>query len=90
MLTYRAAFRQEMGSFVVQVVDFPEVSTFGATLAEDRTALTSTLRYAAEGRLRRGELLPIPDVTHEARDAYVVENVSVWPEGGDRVRVVMG
>ena len=89
MLTYRAAYRRRMGSFIAEVVDFPEASAFGATLADARDALTCALRYAAERRLRRGEPLPMPDPACAANDAYLVEDVSVWPEGDDRVRVLM-
>lgn len=87
MLTYRVIFRQQLGAFVVDVADFPEASSFGATLMDARNNLLNSLRFAAETRLRRGELLPIPDATRPIHDAYAVEEVILLPEGEHRVGV---
>ena len=87
MLTYTVAYRLEMGSFFAEVLDFPEAVAIGPTVAETRGNLLSALRYAAEGRLQKGELLPMPDPGRGAVDAYLVERVTVLPGEGQWVRV---
>ena len=73
-----------------KVLDFPEAEALGATLAEARHNLLVALRYAAERRLRRGEWLPMPEEGAGDTEAYLVEAVSVWPQGGDQVQVQAG
>lgn len=89
MLSYKIAYRMQMGTFSALVLDFPEASAFGATLADARNNLLFALRYAAERKLRRGELLPVPDPLRSDPDAYLVENVTVLPESEDRVQVLV-
>jgi predicted RNase H-like HicB family nuclease len=90
MLTYRAAYRMQMGAVVSEVLDFPGATAFGATLAEARANLVSALRYAAESMLRRGELLPMPNTHAGAVDAYLVEPILLVPETATRVAVRAG
>ena len=79
-----------MGSFFAEVLDFPEATAFGATVSEARHNLISTLRYAAEKRLRRGELLPLPDPTLTASDAYTLETITLLPSDDNRVAIQVG
>jgi predicted RNase H-like HicB family nuclease len=87
VLTYRIAYRMELGSFFAEALDFPEASAFGPTVAEARGNLLSALRYAAEDRLRRGQMLPMPDPLRAAPDAYLVETVTVLPVDDRHVTV---
>jgi predicted RNase H-like HicB family nuclease len=87
MLTYKVAYRLHMGAFFAEVLDFPEAAAFGPTLAEARSNVCATLRRAAEERLRRGELLPVPQPGRMAPDAYAVEVVTVLPYDEERVEV---
>jgi predicted RNase H-like HicB family nuclease len=79
-----------MGFFFAEVLDFPDTSALGATLPDARANLLSALRYAAERRLKRGELLPIPDPGRAAGDAYLVETLTLLPRGDDTVGVEVG
>jgi predicted RNase H-like HicB family nuclease len=88
MLRYRAAYRMQWGAFYAEVPDFPEASAFGPSLAEARANLQSALRYAAERRLKRGEMLPLPDPERPLADAYLVE--PVLPRGDNTVAVESG
>ena len=90
MLSYTVSYRMQMGAFTARVIDFPEADALGATLEQARNNVLESLRYAAERRLRRGELLPIPGRTNGDAEAYLVEEVSLWPQGGDRVQVQAG
>jgi predicted RNase H-like HicB family nuclease len=81
MLNYKVFYRKQMGSFQAEVPDFPGATAFGMTVAEARDNVLSALRYAAERRIRRGELLPMPDPARTAADAYL---------GRDRRRVAAG
>ncbi len=87
MLRYRAVYRLQRGSFFAEVHDFPEATSFGATLAEARAHLLSALRYAAERRLRHGEQLPIPDANHSPGDVYLVELLTLLPRGDNTLGV---
>ena len=89
MLSYTVSYRMQMGAFTAKVIDFPEAEALGATLAEARGNVLVSLRYAAERRLRRGELLPIPGHSGDA-EAYLLESVRLWPRGGDGVEVQAG
>jgi predicted RNase H-like HicB family nuclease len=90
MLSYQAVYRLHLGAFLAEVVDFPDVSAFGATLSDARNNLVNSLRYAAERRLRRGGFLPIPDHPHESGDAYLIETLTLLPTSDDRVAVLVG
>jgi predicted RNase H-like HicB family nuclease len=90
MLSYKAAYRMHLGAFTALVLDFPEATAFGATLAEARNNLQLALRYAAERKLRRGEMLPMPDPDAGDGEAYLVETLTVWPQSTDRVNVQAG
>ena len=79
-----------MGAFFAEVLDFPEATAFGSTVTEARHNLVSALRYAAELRLRRGELLPLPDPTHSAPDAYSQEVLTLLPDDDNRVTIQAG
>jgi predicted RNase H-like HicB family nuclease len=88
MLTYRAAYRRELGAFCAVVLDFPEASAMGSSVDEVRRNLHSALRYAAARRLQRGDFLPTPDPTLAAPDAYLLEEIRVLPAGDGGVQVV--
>jgi predicted RNase H-like HicB family nuclease len=90
MISYKAAYRLQMGTFFAEVPDFPDTSAFGPSLAEARSNLVTALRIAAERRLRRGEFLPIPDPDRAVADAYLVETVTVVPTSADQVMVHVG
>ena len=87
MLRYKAAYRLQLGSFFAEVLDFPEANAFGASLSEARNYLFSALRYAAERRLKQGQLLPIPTEAPAPGDAYLVEVLTLLPRGDDTVTV---
>ena len=84
---YKVAFRLQMGAFFAEVLDFPEVTAIGPTLADARANVCQALRYAAERCLRRGEVLPLPNPDLSAADAYGVEFVGVLPTGETEVLV---
>ncbi len=90
MLNYRVAYRLHLGAFFAEVLDFPEATAFGTTISDARHNLVSALRYAAEMRLRRGELLPLPDPAPTAPDAYTIEVVTLLPSDDNRVTVQTG
>jgi predicted RNase H-like HicB family nuclease len=85
MLTYQVAYRMQTGAFFAEVPDFPEASALGASLSEARQNVVSSLKSAAERKLRRGEMLPIPDPHRAQPDAYLVERVLLLPLDFDRV-----
>jgi predicted RNase H-like HicB family nuclease len=87
MLTYKVAYHLRMGVFFAEVLDFPDVTAMGPTVAEARVHLQSALRYAAERRLRQGELMPLPQPGRMAPEAYAVEVVTVLPYADNRVEV---
>jgi hypothetical protein len=41
-------------------------------------------------RLRQGELLPLPDPTLTASDAYTIETITLLPSDDNRVAVQVG
>jgi predicted RNase H-like HicB family nuclease len=84
---YKVAYRLQMGAFFAEVLDFPEVTAIGPTLADARANLCQVLRYAAQRLLRRGELLPLPNPDAQAADAYGVEFVGVMPTDDEQVWV---
>ncbi len=87
MLNYKIAYYLRLGVFFAEVLDFPEVTAFGPTVAAARDGVLCALRYAAQRRLRRGELLPVPDDGRTAADAYLVEVVSLLPSPDEGVWV---
>jgi len=85
MISYQVVYKLHTGTFFAEVPDFPESSSQGASLSEARQAVVLSLKSAAERKLRRGEVLPIPD-PHRARpEAYLVESVMLLPLDGERV-----
>jgi hypothetical protein len=87
MLNYKVAYHLRMGAFFAEVLDFPEATAFGPTVAAAREGVLYALRYAAQRLLRRGELLPVPDPNRVAPDAYLVEVVSLLPSPDEGVWV---
>jgi predicted RNase H-like HicB family nuclease len=61
MLIYKAMFKFIDEGVHAEVIDFPGVITFGATLEEARAMLASALVDMAETNLLLGEPLPTPD-----------------------------
>ena len=80
MFKYQAAYRRGAGVFFAEAPDFPKATAFGESMAEARGNLYGALRRAVEERLRRGEVLPLPDPGRVAADAYAVETVVVLPQ----------
>jgi hypothetical protein len=89
MLTYKVAYRRQMGAFYAEVLDFPEVTGFGTTISDARSSILSALRYAAGRRLATGKVLPLPQPDRMAPDAYAVEIVTVLPYAENRVEVLL-
>jgi predicted RNase H-like HicB family nuclease len=87
VLNYKIAYHLRMGAFFAEVLDFPEVTAFGPTVAVARDGVLSALRYAAQQRLRRGELLPVPDEGRTVADAYLMEGVTLLPSPDEGVWV---
>jgi hypothetical protein len=87
MLNYKVAYHLRLGAFFAEVLDFPEATAFGPTVAAARDGVLCALRYAAQRRLRRGELLPVPDASRTVPDAYLVEVVSLLPSPDEGVWV---
>jgi hypothetical protein len=87
MLMYQVAYRMQLGMFFAEVFDFPEATALGPSLPAARANLFSALRYAAESRLKRGELLPTPGPQSGDIDAYLVERVVVLPGASEGVLV---
>jgi predicted RNase H-like HicB family nuclease len=87
MFAYKVAYRLRMGTFFAEVLDFPDVTAFGPSVAVARAGILSALRYNAERRLSRGEYLPLPEPGRMAPDAYAVELVTVLPYDNNRVEV---
>ena len=85
MLNYKIVYRLRMGAFFAEVLDFPEATAFGPTVATARDGVLCALRYAAQRRLKRGDLLPVPDEGRTAADAYLVEVVSLLPSPDEGV-----
>jgi predicted RNase H-like HicB family nuclease len=92
MISYRVAYRLDTGMFFAEVPDFPEASALGASLSDARNNVLLALTSAAERKLRRGDVLPIPDPHRGPSDAYLVESVLLVPLDEERVeaRVVPG
>jgi predicted RNase H-like HicB family nuclease len=89
MFHYKVAYRMQMGAFFAEVLDFPEVTAFGPTMADARANLCESMRFAAQRLLRRGEVLPLPNPDAPAADAYGVEFIGVVPTGDAQVWVQM-
>jgi predicted RNase H-like HicB family nuclease len=87
MFTYKVAYRFRMGTFFAEVLDFPEVTAFGPTVCDARSNIVEALRFAAEHRLREGQVMPLPQPDRMASDAYAVELVTVLPYADNRVEV---
>jgi len=69
MLTYKAMYKNVEGGVHAEVLDFPGVISFGATLEEARRMLASALVDMAETNLLHGEALPKPNPSISDVDA---------------------
>ena len=87
MIDYKIAYHLRLGAFFAEVLDFPEVTAFGPTVAVARDGILCALRYAARRLLQRGELLPVPDANRTVPDAYLIEVVSLLPSPDEGVTV---
>ena len=87
MLTYMAMYKSLDTGVHAEVLDFPDVTAFGPTMADARINILSSLRYAAERRLREGQVMPLPQPDRMAPDAYSVEVLTVLPYDDSRVEV---
>jgi predicted RNase H-like HicB family nuclease len=71
-----------------EVLDFPGVITFGATLAEARRSLASALVDMAETNLHHGEPLPRPDPSLSDSEADLEEPIHLLLTAASRVDFV--
>jgi predicted RNase H-like HicB family nuclease len=71
-----------------EVLDFPGVITWAATLDEARRLLGSALVEMAETNLALGEPLPQPDPTCSDEDADIEEPIQLIPSAASRITIV--
>jgi predicted RNase H-like HicB family nuclease len=71
-----------------EVLDFPGVITWGASLEEARRLLASALVDMAETSLLRGEPLPPPDPSSTDPDADLEEPIYLLMQAASRVALV--
>ncbi len=92
MLTYKAAYKQEEGVILGEVLDFPGTVSFGYTLEEARKNLAGALFDMAETNLLSGQPLPLPDLKATDPDADLEEPIYLAIKTGHNlsVRVAAG
>ncbi len=73
MITYKAMYKFLDDGVHGELLDFPGVMTWGATLDETRRLLAGALIDMAEATFQLGEALPIPDATLSDPDADIEE-----------------
>lgn len=62
MLEYHAAyFKQDDGWYLVEVTDFPGVSSQGKTLRSAQNMIRDALKMTAACRFEQGRTLPVPN-----------------------------
>ena len=88
MLTYKAMYKYLDHGVHAEVLDYPGVITWGATLAETRRLLISALEDMAEISLLQGEPLPQPDPTSTNPDADLEEPIHLLLKAATRVVMV--
>jgi predicted RNase H-like HicB family nuclease len=88
MLTYKAMYKFLDQGVHAEVLDFPGVITWGATLEEARRLLASALVDMAETNLIQGESLPQPDPLCTDPEADIEEPIHLLLSAASRVNVV--
>lgn len=81
MLTYKAMYKFIDEGVHAEVMDFPGVITWAATLDEARRMLASALVEMSETNLTLGEPLPQPDPTRIDNEADIEEPISLNHSG---------
>jgi predicted RNase H-like HicB family nuclease len=89
MLTYKVVYRLRDGMILVDVPGFPGVTAFGKGMHDARSNIASALKYAAELKMKRGEVLPICETEEVIGDSYMVETASILPQGEVRAEVMV-
>ena len=87
MLTYKAAYKFCDDGIHREVLDFPGVMTCGATLAEVRRLLASTLTDTAQVEIDEGSPLPLPNPQASAPDFDLEEPIHLWLQAATTVGV---
>ena len=87
MLTYKAMYKFLDDGIHGEVLDFPGVITWGASLEETRRLLASALSDMAETNLLNGEPLPSPDPDATDAEADLEEPIHLLLTAATRVAV---
>lgn len=85
MLTYKAMYKYLDDGVHAEVLDFPGVISWGATLDEARRMLASALVDMAETNLMLGEALPPPSPTLSEPEADLEEPIHLLLTATSRV-----
>ncbi len=85
MLTYRAMYKYLDKGVHAEVLDFPGVISFGASLEEARRMLSSALVDMAETNWLNGEPLPSPDPRISDPEADLEEPIHLLLTAASRV-----
>ena len=88
MLIYKAMYKFLDEGVHAEVIDFPGVITFGATLEEARAFLNTALVDLAETNLLLGEPLPTPDPSSSDPEADLEEPIHLLLSASSRVAVI--
>lgn len=87
MLSYHAAYKNEEGVILGEVLDFPGTVSFGHTIEEARASLAGALRDMAETNLIRGEAIPLPNDAADDPTADINEPIYLVLQTGHRLLV---
>lgn len=87
MITYTAAYTFEGEVCLGEVLDFPGTVSFGNSLEEARTNLSSALLDMAETNLSLSEPLPKPSSSANKPDADIVEPIYLILHASNQVDI---
>jgi predicted RNase H-like HicB family nuclease len=88
MISYKAMYKYLDEGIHGEILDFPGVITWGATLEEVRRSLASALVDMAETNLLHGEPLPQPDPNLTDPEADLEEPIHLLLTAASRVNMV--
>jgi predicted RNase H-like HicB family nuclease len=88
MISYKAMYKYLDEGIHGEILDFPGVITWGATLEEARRSLASALVDMAETNLLHGEPLPQPDPNLTDPEADLEEPIHLLLAAASRVDLV--
>jgi predicted RNase H-like HicB family nuclease len=88
MITYKAMYKYLDDGIHGEILDFPGVITWAATLEETRRLLASALVDMAETNLLHGESLPEPDPNITDPDADLEEPIHLLLTAATRVDLI--